>query len=154
MNKCDRRQCPTCGDWLIHQLHRGFRESSSAFGQWVHGIPHQFDFVDVDGLAYRRSTRVLYVIEEKHGSGLSAAQNGLLPILERAVDLLIADGSIDQRSRVLHLDGSYSQTDNGYQLDSATVKPQRWFGPFPVMTGDEIKDLLLGKRFLPEEDAA
>ena len=83
--------CELCGDRMIHQENRGWHESSSAFGQFVHGeFPTKVWFGDIDGYVLRRKDcegpgclRLLEV--KKPGGRPSTGQDNLLPVLASAV---------------------------------------------------------------------
>lgn len=154
--RCPPHECETCGDRLIHQFARGPRESSSAFGQWVFDrVGRVLDFVDLDGVAYRRSTKVLYFLEEKHGGSLSPSQRVVLPILERAVELLIADGAIDPRSSVIEVHGDWTVDERGRELETAyLIEHPTPLGAYPRVTGAELRALLEGRLFLEHLRAA
>ena len=81
---CEQRRCPSCNDLLIHQAARRGDESSSVFGQFIHDqFPNEFYWLDIDGVIYKRTTKILRVVEHKpaSGRGLSSSQRTVLPIL-------------------------------------------------------------------------
>lgn len=86
----------SCGDRLIHQSSRGPHESSSLLGQHVHDCYRRtFDYLDVDGLIWKQSTRRLVVIEHKYpGQALSDAQRRVLPVMSRIVARAVQSGDI------------------------------------------------------------
>jgi len=99
---CATSNCPECGDRLIHQASRGRDESSSALGQHIHDeYPNVFDWMDIDGVIYKRSKRLLRLIEHKDpGRPLSSSQSRVLPILAMGLKSLIDDGHLHERSGV------------------------------------------------------
>lgn len=99
---CATRNCPDCGDRLIHQKARTHSESSSALGQHIHDeFPKVFDWMDIDGVIYKRSTGLLRVIEHKDpGRRLSSSQSRVLPILALGIQSQIDSGLLHERSGV------------------------------------------------------
>jgi len=75
--------CPECGDRLIHQGNRGWRESSSAYGQHMHDDrSHNHYFMDLDGVIYKRETRILRIIEcKKPGQSLKKSEETVFNFL-------------------------------------------------------------------------
>lgn len=96
------RYCP-CGDRLIHQSQRGPDESSSLLGQWVHDeYPRTFDWMDIDGAAWKASLRRLVIFEHKYpGQQLRGSQRRVLPVFARLVGLGIAQGILTSGGAVL-----------------------------------------------------
>lgn len=99
---CSTQNCHECGDRLIHQGSRGRDESSSALGQHIHDeYPKVFDWMDIDGVIYKRSKRLLRLIEHKDpGRPLSASQTRVLPILAMGLKSLVDEGQLHERSGV------------------------------------------------------
>lgn len=99
---CIRRNCPECGDLLIHQSNRGHNESSSAFGQHVHDdLGKEFFFADIDGAVFKRRHKLLRVIEHKPRSGgPSKGQMSILPLLAVGVRVLTVVGTLHIESGV------------------------------------------------------
>lgn len=105
--------CQNCGDKLIHQANRGRTESSSALGQYVNGkFAKDFWWLDIDGVIYRKETRILRIIEHKYsGQSLTRGQREVLPLLAKSVQLLATGiGLVDSQSGVfvVHSDGPFS----------------------------------------------
>lgn len=100
--RCHARTCPDCGDKLIHQRARTTKESSSALGQHIHdSYPKVFDWMDIDGVIYKKSMRLMRIVEHKEpGKSLSASQSRVLPILALGINAAIADGLLHERSGV------------------------------------------------------
>ncbi len=99
---CTSRNCPDCGDRLIHQKSRTNEESSSALGQHIHDeFPKVFDWMDIDGVIYKSSKRLMRVIEHKDpGRQLSRSQSRVLPILAMGIQSQIDAGLLHERSGV------------------------------------------------------
>lgn len=99
---CQQRQCPDCGDRLIHQLNRGPHESSSAFGQYVHDhVDKGVYWADIDGVIYKVDTRVLRIIEHKTRDGsLSKGQESILPLLGMGIRSLAANELVHPQSGI------------------------------------------------------
>jgi hypothetical protein len=112
-------RCADCGDKLIHQFHRGYNESSSAFGQFLHDeVTKRTSIVDadhqfIDGyqletldsqihqLHFGLGTQRLRVLEHKPTAGvLSQAQKWILVAWRRLIYLGIKDGHIGMDSGV------------------------------------------------------
>ena len=79
---CGPQTCPDCGDKLIHQHQRKGNESSSGLGQHIHETyPKDFDWMDIDGVIFKSSRRLLRIVEHKEpGKSLSGSQRRVLPI--------------------------------------------------------------------------
>src|SRR5262245_14952791 len=99
--------CPDCGDTLIHQSNRQDDESSSEFGQYMHDRGEQdrrwreHYWLDIDGVIYKKRSRVLRIIEHKNrGGGIRPSQETVLPLLAKALQLLIATKLIHEQSGV------------------------------------------------------
>jgi hypothetical protein len=142
---CTQRQCPECGDRLIHQLNRGPHESSSAFGQYVHDhIDKGVYWADVDGVIYKVGTRVLRVIEHKTRSGnLSKGQEAILPLLGMGIRSLAANELVHPQSGVYVVQSSPP-------FDTASVQQHRHWrgypdGPPVEMRGDRWARFLAGE---------
>lgn len=99
---CQSYKCPECNDRLIHQTNRGPNESSSAFGQFIHdAFPNSFWWIDVDGMIYKKATRILRVIEHKPvGGQLRPSQQFLLPMIATCIRILIALRLVHEQSGV------------------------------------------------------
>lgn len=84
---CVHRNCPDCGDRLVHQTRRGRDEASSAFAQAIHdNLPNDFFLMDADWLVYKKMTRTLRFIEHKYvNQALSPSQDAILPRLAAAL---------------------------------------------------------------------
>lgn len=121
--------CPDCGDTLIHQTNRQEHESSSEFGQHMHDrgesdpIWRQMYWLDVDGAIFKKKTGVLRIIEHKNrGGAIRGSQEEVLPLLAKAVQLLVATKQIHVQSGVFV---AYSN----HPHDSAAVRQVKGWGP-------------------------
>ena len=88
---CRRTYCPDCDQEMIHRDNRKPYESASAFGQIIYRtMPRTFTFGDIDSYYFKRSMRLLRLIEHKQPHQiLKAPQWEALDILARAVDAYI-----------------------------------------------------------------
>ena len=102
VDKCPVVSCESCGDAMVHQSKRRSTESSSAYGQHIFDdYTHSFFFCDVDGVVYKRDTRILRVIEHKLPSKkLKPSQTTILSLFADAVASMIRDGNVDAQSGV------------------------------------------------------
>lgn len=161
MSVCSRphRNCRECGDVVIHQSNRGPHESSSAFGQFVHDkLRNEMYWLDVDGISYKKKTRMLRVIEHKprHGN-LSDGQKEVLPLLAKAIQILAA-------TRLIHRDSGVFLVQSDHPHDVVFVSQiVGWGGSWSSrnqiewsreMTGREWLDFLRGEVLDPWPRAA
>lgn len=89
--RCDGvLSCPRCSERVVHLRRRG-HESTTEYGQHIHDdLPNHFFWSDLDMVVYRKSSRVLRVIEHKlPGGRLSPSQEAILPLLQLGVESLI-----------------------------------------------------------------
>lgn len=99
---CTPQCCLDCGHKLIHQVARTSHESSSALGQHIHdNYPKVFDWMDIDGVIYKKSQRLMRIIEHKEpGRPLSNSQQRILPILALGLQSAVNEGLLHERSGV------------------------------------------------------
>lgn len=156
------RDCPECGDQLIHQMNRGPHESSSAFGQYMHDRGEkdqrwrQMYWMDVDGAIYKKSTQVLRFVEHKPPSGvLSAGQREVLPLLAKAVQLLVGTGLIHRQSGVFVLRSEHPHETICVEQVKGWPLGETWLPP-TTLTGRKAEDFLRGDVIdeSPREQAA
>lgn len=104
-NECSKSVCQECGDVLIHQGKRGWRESSSAYGQHIRDdYATTFFFLDIDGCIYKVKTKVLRVIEHKRPTqSLKNSERDVLGLFAIAVDNLISREIVHPQSGVFVL---------------------------------------------------
>lgn len=124
MSICPRpiTECPDCGDILIHQSNRQEDESSSEFGQYVHDRGErdrswrEMYWLDVDGVICKKRTQVLRIIEHKNrADDLSDGQKHVLPLLAKALQLLVA-------TRLIHSQSGVFVVYSDHPHDSARVR--------------------------------
>lgn len=151
MTFCTRPQknCPECGDELIHLANRGPHESSSAFGQYVHDRGEsdkrwrEMFWMDIDGAVRKNRTRVLRIFEHKPMSGvLSTGQKEVLPLLAKSLQLLASTGLIHPQSGVFVL-----RSDHPHDLMHVEqVKGWAYTATWPpiVLSGDLLHAFLCG----------
>lgn len=144
--------CPDCGDALIHQSNRQEHESSSEFGQYMHDRGEmdsrwrQMYWLDVDGIVYKKRTKVLRIIEHKNRSGdIRDSQETVLPLLAKSVQLLIA-------TQVIHPQSGVFVAYSDHPHDSALVQRVDGWSPRPKdrwtrveLRGSQWDDFLLGE---------
>jgi hypothetical protein len=96
------QHCPVCGDRLIHQKNRKGNESSSAYGQYIHeNYGNDFDFMDLDGVIWKRTFKILRIIEHKPlGQMVKNSQRRILPIFSRFIALGVSAGFLHPQSGV------------------------------------------------------
>lgn len=84
-------------DWI-----RDPSRSSSELGQMVkETLPRTMFFMDVDGVVYKKATRILRVIEQKQpGQQLKPSQETIFPMFARMIAREIEDGLLDSQSGV------------------------------------------------------
>jgi hypothetical protein len=130
----DLGNCPQCGDKVIHQGNRGANESSSALGQFVHdALPRAFHFADIDGVVFKKWTKVYRKIEHKPLDGkVSGSQRDILPIEAIALDAVKVAENLHPQS------GTFVLWTNGdFTSGKVTrVKPTRPFETGPVIDLD------------------
>ncbi len=104
---CQPVRCPCCGDVLVHQTHRGAKESSSSYGQHIYdSYPKDFYFCDIDGVIFKRATSIMRILEvKKPGQGLKPSQSTILGILGLCLEMLIRHGQINNQSGVFRVCG-------------------------------------------------
>lgn len=120
-------KCPHCNNEF--DMPRDPNISHSAFGQWVHdNFPNNFFWSDVDGIVFKRATRILRVMEEKRpGQTLKDSQRTILPLLARGVSRLVDLGIIHPQSGVFiiyteppYTTATISQVDNYINKELST----------------------------------
>ncbi len=116
--------------------------SHSAFGQWIKdNLPNTFFWADIDGISFKRATRILRVIEEKRfGQELKDSQKKILPLLARGVDCLISSGIVHEESGVfiIHTESPYTMATVS-KIYASGVE-----GPRFTIQRDEIKSFIAG----------
>lgn len=108
---------PVTGEELIHRDNRRLWESASALGQiiWRCG-PSALTFIDIDGAIYKRSLRLLRIIEHKQpGQSLKGPQFELLHILAIAIENARMNGILHADSGVFVLRGKISAEQGGHR---------------------------------------
>lgn len=133
-------RCPHCN--AEFDMPRDPNISHSAFGQWIKdNIPNTFFWADVDGISYKRATRILRVIEEKQpGQELKDSQKKILPLLAKGIDYLISLGIVHEQSGVfiIHTESPYITATVSQIYDSGTE------GPKFTIQRDELKSFIAG----------
>lgn len=91
------RKCAECGSPLESPS-----VSHSELGQWIHdNFPNTFYWMDLDGVIYKRATKILRIVEWKHrGQRLKSSQNTVLPLLAKGIDFLKTCNLISSESGV------------------------------------------------------
>jgi len=106
--------------------------SSSEFGQWIHEkLPRVMFAIDLDMVIYKKSTRILRIIEEKRPHQcLKDSQQCILPLLAKAVDSLKREGMVHRQSGVFVVfteppfnSGRIEQIGGEYEM---TLDGERW----------------------------
>lgn len=152
MTFCSRPQknCPECGDEMIHLANRGPHESSSAFGQYVHDRGEvdkrwrEMFWMDIDGAVRKNRTRVLRIFEHKPMAGaLSTGQKEVLPLLAKALQLLASTGLIHPQSGVFVLRSDHPHELMQVQQIKGWQYAETW--PLTTMSGDLLHDFLCGE---------
>ena len=83
---CSRTFCPDCGGEFIHRDHRRHWESASTLGQIIHHLKRSFTYVDIDGCTYKRTKRLLRLVEHKQPHQMvKYAQGEVLELLDRII---------------------------------------------------------------------
>ena len=87
---------------MIHQNARTGHESSSALGQHIHDTyPKVFDWMDVDGVIFKKSKKLMRIVEHKEpGKTLSESQKRILPILAIGIQVAKDRNLLHPRSGV------------------------------------------------------
>lgn len=80
---------------------------NSKLGQWItDNLPVTFFWCDIDGVVYKKSTRVLRIVEWKYpGQRLSKGQSTILPLLSKGINVLITMRILHPQSGVYGLWG-------------------------------------------------
>lgn len=91
----------------------------SEFTKWTYAnCGNEFYFGDIDGIAYKKATRILRVIEWKHSpEDLSDGQNFYLPILDAAIELLVKSGVLSIGSGVFIVRGNPPGWEDGIEVN-------------------------------------
>ena len=155
------RGCPDCGDTMIHQNNRQEHESSSEFGQYIHDrgerdpVWRQIYWLDVDGIVYKKKTKVLRIIEHKNrGGSIRDSQETVLPLLAKAVQLLVATRVVHHESGVFVAYSDHPHTSALIQkVDGWAARAKnKW--PNAELAGQQWDNFLLGELVLSGEAAA
>lgn len=147
---CMKRDCPDCGDALIHLNNRGPHESSSAFGQFMHDNGErerawrEMYWMDVDGIIFKSRTSMLRIIEHKpHIGSLSAGQKVVLPLLAKMVQMLASTGLVHAQSGVFVLNSDPPHD------EILVTQVKGWPSiaiPRPInLSGSNLEDFLCGE---------
>jgi hypothetical protein len=101
--------CPECNAKIdlkyIRQSMRNKNISKSELGQWIHDkMPNDFYWLDIDGIVYKKATKILRIIEEKKpGQELKPSQLLVLKNLAIAIDYLVEQNIVSIGSGVFVL---------------------------------------------------
>jgi hypothetical protein len=114
-------------------------------------LPHDFFYMDIDGSAYKRETKILRVMESKReNERITDGQKLQLPLYATMIALMIEKGHIHAQSAVLLV---RNIADNYREATIARVLPTP--GHFqlsrPIYATGELLYRLEGARPLPEE---
>lgn len=86
MTGCPRTYCPGCDLELIHRDHRRGYESASALGQIIHRMKRTFTVGDLDLYNFKRTRRLLRLIEHKQTDmAAKVAQDEVLSLLDEII---------------------------------------------------------------------
>jgi hypothetical protein len=140
------QRCGECGDRLIHQHRRGWHESSSALGQWVHDtLPSTFGWSDIDGISVRSMPNGVHrfrLFEAKRpSSGMSTSQQRILKALSALIASARDAGVIDAASGAWVLRG-----EPPFDAVSARTLIPSDDNPPDILTSEQLGRLISGQR--------
>lgn len=138
--------CRECGDRMIHQHRRGWHESSSALGQWVHDqLPSTFGWSDIDGVSVRSmpngAHRFRLFEAKRPNSGMSASQQRILQALGALIASARDAGVIDPASGAWVLRG-----EPPFECVTARTLIPGDDNPPDALTREQLGRLLSGQR--------
>jgi len=113
--------------------------SHSKFGQWIHdSFPKKFYFIDVDGIIYKRKTKILRILEwKKPFQKLKPSQKYILPLLAQGIEYLIRMKFISEQSGVFII-----FTDSPFEEAEIVQIAGKYRGR---LTGEQWKSFVSGK---------